>query len=144
MSASPSAPQTLPAELLAQLVTELDNESVRAIILRGSYARGDATPPYSDIDLTRIIWETAGHNLPKRFFWRDGNLVSVSTRSYAAYQERLTQPEQAIFVVTGVREAHILLDKDGAFNAFQQAAFAFSWQPLQPAANSYAGQKLLE
>jgi hypothetical protein len=31
-------------EFLARLVAELDNEAVRAIILRGSYARGDAFP----------------------------------------------------------------------------------------------------
>src|SRR6266566_6472616 len=30
--------------LLSELVTELDNDDVTAIILRGSYARGDAVP----------------------------------------------------------------------------------------------------
>lgn len=129
--------------MVTKLVAELDNETVRAIILRGSYARGDAVAPYSDVDITLIIHETAGYNLPKRFFWRDGYLVSVSRHSYAAYRERFTKPEQAIFVVTGVREAHILLDKDGEFRAFQQEAWAFRWQDIQQAANIYAGQKLM-
>lgn len=133
---------SLSDEFLAKLVAELDNDAVRAIILRGSYARGDAVVPYSDVDVTLIIHETAGYNLPKRFCWRDGYLVSVSRHSYAAYRERFTKPEQAIFVVTGVREAHILLDKDGEFSTFQQEAWAFRWQDIQQAANSYAGQKL--
>ncbi|HEU5382254.1 MAG TPA: nucleotidyltransferase domain-containing protein [Ktedonobacteraceae bacterium] len=136
-------PHVLPDDFLAKLVADLNNETVRAIILRGSYARGDAVAPYSDVDITLIIHEAAGYNLPKRFFWRDGYLVSVSRHSYAAYRERLTKPEQAIFVVTGVREAHILLDKDGEFRAFQQEAWAFRWQDVQQAANIYAGQKLM-
>ena len=135
---------SLSSEFLSRLVAELDDETVRAIILRGSYARDDAIPPYSDIDLTRIIQATAGHHLPKRFFWRDGYLVSISTHSYDAYRERFTRPEQAIFAVTGVREAHVLLDKDGAFNVLQQEALAFQWEPLQAAANAYAGQKMRE
>ncbi len=128
---------------LSQMIAELDNESVRAIILRGSYARGDAIPHYSDVDFTLIIHEAAGHNLPKCFFWRQGYLVSVSTHSYAAYRERLTKPEQAIFAVTGVREAQILLDKDGEFHHFQKEVAHFQWTPLQDDANAYAGQKLM-
>ena len=134
---------SLSDEFLAKLVVELDNDTVRAIILRGSYARGDAVAPYSDVDITLIIHETAGYNLPKRFFWRDGYLVSVSRHSYAAYRERFTRPEQAIFVVTGVQEAQVLLDKDGEFSTFQQEAWAFQWQDVQQAANIYVGKKLM-
>ena len=50
---------SLPPEFLAQLLPELEHEDVRAIILRGSYARGDAFPPYSDIDLTLIVYDGA-------------------------------------------------------------------------------------
>jgi hypothetical protein len=135
---------SLPDELLNRLVAELDDETVRAIILRGSYARGDAIAPYSDIDFTRMIQDHAGHTLPKRFFWRDGYLVSVSTHSYAAYRERLNKPEQAIFAVTGIQEAQVLLDKDGAFPQFQQEALKFRWEPLQMTANRYAGQRMME
>jgi predicted nucleotidyltransferase len=35
---------------LEDLVTEVDNEHIRGIVLGGSQARGDATP-YSDVDL---------------------------------------------------------------------------------------------
>jgi hypothetical protein len=140
----PAPSPRLSEEFLARLVAELDDETVRAIILRGSYARGDATPPYSDVDLTRIIQETAGPDQPKYYIWREGYLVSVSTHSYAAYHERLRQPRQAIFAVTGIQEARVLLDKDGAFQQLEQQAKAFQWEPLQAAANHYAGQKMME
>jgi predicted nucleotidyltransferase len=37
-------PRELPESLLAALVAELDDPSVTAIALGGSYARGDANP----------------------------------------------------------------------------------------------------
>ncbi|HZO73647.1 MAG TPA: hypothetical protein VFB60_15710 [Ktedonobacteraceae bacterium] len=76
---SPSA--FLPDKFLSRLVTEIDDETVRALILRGSYARGDAVPPHSDVDLTRIIQEAAGYHQPKYYIWRDGYAISVSTHS---------------------------------------------------------------
>ncbi len=118
---TPSPSASLSRAFLSSLVAELNDDTVRAIILRGSYARGDAVPPYSDVDLTRIIEETTGSHQPKYYIWREGYAVSVSTRSYAAYRERFTIPQEAIFVVTGVQEAQVLLDKDGSFRAFQQA-----------------------
>lgn len=145
MTEQTSSPSVfLPDELLSRLVTELDDETVRAIILRGSYARGDAVPPYSDVDLTRIIRETAGYHQPKYYMWRDGYTISVSTHSYNAYRERFSKPQEAIFVVTGVQEAIVLLDKDGEFRTFQQEARAFRWEPLQQEANRYAGQQMME
>lgn len=133
----------LPDELLSKLVAELNDETVRAIILRGSYARGDAVPPYSDVDLTRIIQEAAGYHQPKYYVWREGYAISISTHSYAAYRERFTKPEEAIFAVSGVQEAIVLLDKDGTFQTFQQEARAFQWEPLQRKANVYAGQVMM-
>src|SRR5581483_506697 len=135
-------PTILPDIFLSRLVAELDDDTVRAIILRGSYARGDAVPPFSDVDLTRIIQETSGSHLPKYYVWREGYAVSVSSHSYAGYRERLQRPQEAIFAVTGIQEARILLDKDMAFSAFQQEAINFQWEPLQKAANIYAGQVL--
>ncbi len=44
--------RTLSQAFLSQLINDLD-DTVRAIILHGSYARGDAQPPHSDIDLQK-------------------------------------------------------------------------------------------
>lgn len=133
---------TLSNEFLSKLVAELDNENVTAIVLHGSYARGDATY-YSDVDLVRIARETQGSTQSKQYTYRNGLLVSISTRTIAQYRKRLTRPEEAIFAVPGVREARILLDKEGAFQTFQQEARAFRWEPLQAAANDYASHRLM-
>jgi hypothetical protein len=138
-----SSSASLPDAFLASLVAELDHESVRAIILRGSYVRGDAKPPYSDIDLTRIVWETPDGQQSKRYIWRDGYAVSISTWSLSAYQERIRQPEEAIFVVPGIQEARLLLEKDGAFRSFQHEVLTFQWESLQTAANAHAGQVMM-
>lgn len=131
-------------EFLSQLVAELDEETVTAIILHGSYARGDAFPPYSDIDIVRIIQETSSLPRQKRYIWHDGYLISFSSRPLSVYRQWFTAPEEAIFRVCGVQEAHILLEKDTSFRVFQQEALAFCWEPLQEAANAYASQILLE
>lgn len=89
---------------LSKRVSELDDDAVTAMILGGSYASGDATS-YSDIDLTRFVQEPPEPTQEKRF----------------------TVPECAIFVVSGLRDAHILLDKHGAFHTLQQEAKAFRW-----------------
>ena len=135
---------TLSKAFLSQLTSELDDDSVRAIILHGSYARGDARPPYSDIDLVRITKETPEQAQQKKFLWRDGYLLNLSSRPLSIYKEWLDMPEEAIFRIQSIREARILLDKDGAFHTFQQEAMNWKWEPLQKAANAYASQLLLE
>lgn len=137
-------PSSLPDALLAKLVTELDDNTVRAIILHGSYARGDAIPPYSDIDLVRILQETRKKNEQKRFTYYDNYLIGISSRPLSVYRERFMMPEKAIFVVPGIREAHILLEKDGEFSVLQQEAQAWRWEPLQAEADAYASHLMME
>jgi predicted nucleotidyltransferase len=131
-------------EFLAKLIPELDDETVRAIILHGSYARGEARPPYSDIDLVRITQETPDRTQQKRFIWYDGYLLNLSSRPLSIYQEWLTIPQEAVFRISTIRDAHILLEKDGAFRAFQQEAHNWEWKPLQGAADAYASQIMVE
>src|SRR5579883_1667055 len=144
MTKQPPSFSSLTDAFLSRLVDELDQESVRAIILRGSYARETAIPPYSDVDLTLILDEGAQGHQAKRYIWRDGYAISISLWSLSAYRERLQQPEEAIFVVPGIREARILLEKDDAFRSFQREVLAFQWEPLQAATNRYAGQLLMD
>lgn len=137
---------TFPFEaVLSRLIPQLDNEMVTAIILHGSYARGDANPPYSDVDLVRILQETPERKQQKRFLWHEGYLLNLSSRPLSIYQEWLTVPQEAIFRISTIRDAHILLEKDGTFRAFQQEVLAhWKWGPLQAAADAYAGQLLAE
>ena len=112
----------LPDEFLSERVAKLNDDTVTAIILHGSYVRGNALPPYSDVDLVRITRETLGRLEQKRFLYRNGYLMSISGRPISLYRERLAAPEQVTFVVPGIREARILLDKEGAFHVLQQEA----------------------
>ncbi len=140
---SHKVPVALPESWLATLITELDGEDVRAIILHGSYARGDATPPYSDIDIVRVMQETPERTQEKRFHWYDGYLLNLSSRPLSIYQEWLTTPQNAIFRVSTIQEARILLDKDGAFHDFQQNIIHhWTWNALQKAADAYASKLL--
>jgi predicted nucleotidyltransferase len=135
---------SLPAEFLAQLLPELDDETVTAIILHGSYARGNAMPPYSDVDLVRILKETPERRQQKRFVWYQGFLLNLSSRPLSIYQDWLTQPQEAIFRITTLQDAIILIDKEGIFQAFQQELRDWSWEPLQERANRYVSQQLVE
>ena len=139
-----NTPTFLSDAFLAQLVAELDEDAVTAMILHGSYARGEALPVYSDIDLVRLLRENAEQGEEKRFLYRESYLLSVSSRPLSVYRERFTQPERAIFVIPGIREARILLDKQGEFRHLQQAAWKWTWEPLQAAANAYASQVMVE
>jgi predicted nucleotidyltransferase len=136
--------QSLPPEFLAQLLSEINDETVTAIILHGSYARGEALPPYSDIDLVRILKETPERKQQKRFIWREGYLLNLSSRPLSIYRDWLKQPQEAIFRITTLQDALILVDKEGVFQAFQQELRTWRWAPLQDAANRYASQQLVE
>ncbi len=127
-------------ELLYTLATELSASDTVAMVLAGSAVCNAATA-YSDIDLAHIMPE--GYTGPeKRFHYRAGRLISVSMRSMTWWRRAVTQPERAIFLVPVTREARILLDPEGEFSRYQRELQDFSWTPLQPAANRFAGAAL--
>jgi len=126
--------------LLAELVTELDTREVVGIYLGGSYARGAPTL-YSDVDLAPVLPDDAALP-PKRYEYRAGRLISISPKALIGWRTQMTQPERAIYAVPSVRELRILLDKDGSLARLQQEAFAFRWEPLQPAADAFADNVL--
>src|SRR5262249_2212497 len=120
---------------------EIDSDDVTAIILGGSHARGAATR-YSDVDFARFV-RTSSQVKPKRYFYREGYLISVVTWSLDFIEESITKPEHAIWRVPALRDARILLDKEGAFAAFQQRLAGFRWETLQEQANARASYILM-
>ena len=134
-----ATPPTLSEEFLNALVAELDNDDIVGVILGGSYARGEARP-YSDVDIACFVRDSV--KLPlKRYFYRDGRLVSVAATNATDVRNRLTNPERAILFTAGRRR--ILLDKDGSIAQLMQEVDTFSWQPLQAEANSHVSFNLL-
>jgi predicted nucleotidyltransferase len=138
---APETASTLSEEFLRALVAEMDNDEVTAVILGGSYARGMATR-YSDVDFARFV-RTPPQGKRKRYFYRDGRLISIVTWPLEFIQESITKPELAIWRIPSMREARILLDKDGAFGAFQRSLAEFRWESLQEQANAWASDELL-
>ncbi|SRR5579885_2214170 len=128
-------------EFLQTLVAEIDSDDVIAIILAGSHVRGTATR-YSDVDFARFV-RTPPQGKTKRYFYRDGRLISVVTWSLDAIEQSITRPELAIWRVPALREARILLDKEGVFAAFQQKVRDFRWETVQEQANAWASDMLL-
>jgi hypothetical protein len=132
---------SLPERFLADVVATLDNGNVVGILLGGSYARGDATE-WSDVDFAPLYRDDA--QVPrKRFYYRDGRLVSVSSKTVAGVRAAMSRPNTAIWVVPGIAGCRVLLDKDGSASRLVQEAHDFSWQQLQKAADAYASFEMM-
>jgi hypothetical protein len=124
-------------QLLTELVADLSSEHTVAIVLAGSAVRGDATQ-YSDLDLAHIVDESYS-GPEKKFHYQAGLLISVSARTLEWWRLAASQPERAIFLVPAMREARILSDTTDVFQQYLSELAAFTWAPLQEAANRFAG-----
>jgi len=126
---------------LHAIAAEIDSDEVTAVVIAGSHVRGTATR-YSDVDFARFV-RTPPEGKKKRYFYREGHLISVVTWTLDFIEESITRPELAIWRVPALREARILLDKEGVFAAFQQRLRDFRWETLQEQANAWASDVLL-
>lgn len=131
---------SLPPPLIESITAELSDEETAGIVLGGSYARGDANP-FSDIDFAPFLREGAPPR-KKQLSYRDGYLVSISYKTVAGVMSDIKLPNRAIWVVNGFKGARVLLDRDGSVARLLREIEAFDWEPLQQAANDYAGASL--
>jgi predicted nucleotidyltransferase len=130
-------------DFLQRLTAEFATDDIVALALAGSHARGDATR-WSDVDV--ICYAAAMSATSEARYTlalRDGRLVSLTTTTLAAKAHEMTLPEEAIFVVPGLRQARILHDPTGALAALSQQACDFTWEPLRVAANAYASEVVM-
>jgi len=127
-------------EFLQALVAEIDNDDIVGITLGGSYVRGNATP-YSDVDLG-CFYKDEASLLPHRFFYRNGLLVSVNTRTVAQVRAALARPEQAIFLVAALQR-RVLLDKYGSVGELMREIAMFRLEPLRQKAREYASTQMM-
>ena len=126
---------------LEQLIQRFDALGVQAIVLMGSYARGEAGS-YSDIDVVRFTDET---KLPGAgSYLMDGHLVVVSNVTPEQVERWFSEPEVATDTIMGARSAQTLLDRDSYFAGIQTRAQAFVWdQAMQERANRQASDMLV-
>src|SRR5438270_8885023 len=117
---------TLSSAFLNTLVAEIDNDDIAGIVLGGSYARGDATP-YSDVDIACFVHDEQKLSR-KQFMYREGRLVSVGSKSFAGVRRDMARPQLAIWIVPGLADCEILLDKDGSVSDLLRDIRAFSWE----------------
>jgi hypothetical protein len=128
--------------LLRSLVSKLDDDNTVGVTMAGSLARGEGNR-YSDVDIqhyVRVVPATKVEANSLRFL--DGFLVSVHTNSLEEETAGLRDPHRAIWVVPGLRQARILLDKDGSVACLIESAKAFRWSDIQPAADAMASWQL--
>jgi hypothetical protein len=133
---------SLPKDFIDSIINRLDGPNVIGISCAGSHARGQAGR-YSDVDLQVYV-----RALPEREYdrytlrrWED-RLVSLHFNTLEAERLNLAHPEHALWAVPGLRQAMLLLDKDGSLADLQQAAVQFTWSTLQPLADEYAVEQL--
>ena len=127
----------------ASLAARFDVEGISAVVLMGSFARGDAGI-YSDVDLIRLADGEAGEFGDDGSHLIDGRLVVVSTVTPARIEAIFTDPEQATTFLAGLRSGHALIDRDGVFAAVQARAAAFEWgTEIQERANAYASEQMV-
>lgn len=133
---------TVPDSFLRALASQLDNENTVGITMAGSIARGEGGR-YSDIDIQHyvlVVPETKVEANSLRFL--DGFLVSVHTNTLEEEAAGLHDPHRAIWVVPGLRQARVLLDKEGSIVRLIESARNFRWSDIQPAADAMVSWQL--
>ncbi len=108
---------------IERMTAELAAAGAQAVVLFGSFARGQASA-HSDIDLLAL---GSGE---KRYEWRDGRLVDVAWVPVEATRQQFTDPGAVGAAIRGWREAQIQYDPAGIAGDLQRDAIAWTWDRL--------------
>lgn len=127
---------------LDPLIQQYDGPGVRAFVIMGSYARGEATP-FSDVDLVRFVDDVAlAVNADTHLI--EGALTVVSTVTPDRVDAWFTDPKEAVNAISGLRTARPILDRDGYFAHIQERARSFVWSAdLQARADRWASAEMV-
>lgn len=121
---------------IERMTAELAAAGAQAVILFGSFARGQASA-HSDIDLLAL---GSGE---KRYEWRDGRLVDVAWVPVEAARQQFTDPGAVGAAIRGWREAQIQYDPAGIAGDLQRDAIAWTWDRLGPhAADAWVAREV--
>jgi len=123
------------------LVGRFVDDDTLALLLVGSFARGDAGPT-SDIDLARHVAADNDHGRLACSVDVAGRLVTVKTLCAAREATALTEPGAAVWQVPTLRDAVILFDRDGAAAGLIDRARTFSWDDLSEAADRHVAAEV--
>src|SRR5512137_2346273 len=122
---------TLTEAFLRSLVSQLDNENTIGVVLAGSFARGEGGP-FSDVDIRCYVRQVpVSETEVYTMRYQDGYLVSIYLTTLENEYAGLRSPQKTIWVVPGLRQSRILLDKDGSIAALKESAEKFTWESIQ-------------
>jgi predicted nucleotidyltransferase len=124
-------------QLAGRLVPELVGEGAVAVVMTGSYARGNATD-LSDLDLM-VVGDGPAYALDVR----DGVLVAQSWASEDAHRARLRSPPEVGSSVLGWREAVVLHDPEGVAAELKRHAVGWGWEQLDPGCDEWVAEELV-
>lgn len=128
---------------LHQLARQFHHPTVQAIVLMGSFARGDAGT-YSDVDLVRFLASDGASPPGGGSHLHHGRLITVSHATPALVERWFTEPHLAIETIAGLRRARPLYDPGGTFAAIQQRAHTFTWDgPIGQKAAAAASEEMV-
>jgi predicted nucleotidyltransferase len=117
----------------------VDPRGTAAVLLVGSWARGDAHEA-SDIDL----WVVGGRRRgPYRILERDGHMVCVNYLTAAEARREMRNPGRLDGAVPGWRIARILRDPRGLAARLKAEARRFRWSSLRRERDRYLADQLV-
>lgn len=136
-------PDRLGQHELDRFAQQFDGPGVRALVLQGSHARGDANP-YSDVDILRLTDAAPPPVSGGGSHLVEGRLVVVTDAAPADVEAWFERPELAVGRIPGLRGGRALLDRDGTFAAVQARAQRFAWGgEMQRRANAFAASQMV-
>jgi hypothetical protein len=116
---------------------ELVDAGAQAVVLMGSFARGDETA-FSDLDLLAL-----GDGPAYRLELQGGQLLAINWSSVSAIESSFASPERAGYAVQGWRDALILRDATRLAARLQQRAREWDWsEPGDRAIDRYVADEL--
>jgi hypothetical protein len=133
---------TLSDSFLQFLVTHLDNENTIGVTMTGSYALGEGGQ-YSDVDIHCYVRQMPSNAVEASYLrFIKGYLVSVSLTTLEGVYDSLRNPKKSIWVIPGLRQSRIFLDKYGSIAALKEFATKVTWKVLQTSAEMYSSWNL--
>jgi Nucleotidyltransferase domain len=133
---------TLSQDFLETIIKRFKTSSVKAIALRGSYARGNADD-YSDVDIVRFTEDEAEVKSDGSYLLVD-KLVTLSTALPNEVEGWFTEPGSATRAIAGLRRAKAVNDPENFFAEVQARAVTFIWTPeLQAKANEDVSKQMV-
>lgn len=115
-------------DVIEQFKTEL---RVEAIILTGSYARGDFTK-YSDVDITVFYDKLESKDKPLYDLNYISNyLISTSKSTIIEWKEKLTIPQELFNIYFAIKDSIILFDRNIKFHQLQIELDQDPWSQLE-------------